>query len=1117
MSALLLLLTLSGRAGAILPLPVYPECGEIDREDLCPTDLDEEWWQISYIPDGSRETVRPEELAIGSGNAADRAWRITTGRTDVLLAVLDSGVNWNNGRYVNKIQLHGGELPLPQLADGTTATDWDLDGNGIVNVQDYAGDARVTMDAGRDFADGRLDPSDLLAVFSDGVDDDGNGFVDDIAGWDFFADDNDPYHEYAEDFGTHGDGVVETMAAEGGDEENGDIGQCPNCAVLPLRIGDTFVTDGSRASMGIAYAVERGAVGVNLAVGALTNPDFATAAASWARDRGVSIVGAAGDENAYHHNFPAMMDGIFYVHSIRSNNNNEDSGAFSYLNFFNCNNYGPRLTLVADSPACATGAVAITTGTVGLVHSAARDAGLTLTADEVYQVIVTSVDDVNLSAEDVERAATYPSGEGWDAFYGYGRLNAGRAVERVAAGDIPPTMDVSSPAWFETVDPGVGTLAIEGYVAADRSASYSYAVEYGVGDDPRTWTQLANGNGTSRFAGTLATLDLSTLDTAAMLEAERNETILERMDRVFTPAVTVRVRVTDAEGRVGETRKTFFVYPDPDTVAGFPIDLGGSGESSPLLADLDDDGVFEVVIADSSGNVHAFDGTGREIDGWPVQTDVSPRFHAGAPGFTSGELPALHDGMIATAAVGDLDGDGSPEVFVGTSTGSVYAWHADGSRVAGYPVEILGRTPAEFDSTHVYDNGIAGAPTLYDLDGDGTLEVIVAAMDQRLYVWDHAGEPWGPYPIDVCAPELCGEAGTRIIASPAVGDVDNDGEVEIGIGSNETVNDGNSSISYLFDAVSGVAEDGWPLIEGGLINEAGLLPIVGEGHPASMAFADLDGDGDLEISSAVMLGQTPLYHHDGTVARDLSYVATSFGEGSNTNQPSFVQMTNNPGFGDMTGDGVPEYVMAGAGTYYLIALPLITAVDWQNVVGAWDGATGEHLPGWPRQIEDLQFLVAPAIADLDGDNKAEAIMGSAGYLLHAWDAAGIEPDGWPKFTGNWILGSPAVGDIDGDGYVEVVVSTREGKLFAWHTTGHADQAIGWQSIHHDPQNTGNFHTPLATQRGPTLEEENPQGCCEGGTKASLLWLAPLGLFWRRRRSASRSPSTSTSRSSQGRT
>lgn len=1096
----LLLLLVLPRAAAVLPLPVYPECGEEDREDLCPSDLDQRWWLIGYVPEGSRDTVRPEELAMGSGVAADRAWRVTTGRTDVLLAVLDSGFNWSNTGHVNKIALNTAELPLPQLADGSVASAYDVDGNGFVNIQDYAADPRVTYDSGNDVADYMLDPSDILYTFSDGVDDDANGFVDDIAGWDFFADDNDAYHTFAEDFGEHGDGVLEDMAAEGGDSDGGDIGVCPNCAVLPLRIGDTFVTDGNRAALGIAYAVQRGAVGINMAVGALTNPDTATAAAAWAREQGVSIVGAAGDENAYHHNFPAMMDGIFYVHSIRPNQDDENNGVYSYLNFFNCNNYGPRITLVADSPACATGAVAITTGVVGLVHSAAKDAGITLTADEVWQLIVSSTDDVNLSAEEVAESVTYPSGEGWDPFYGYGRINAARAVERVAAGEIPPTMDVSSPGWFETVDPAVGSLVIQGYIAADRSSGFEWVVEYGVGDDPRIWTELAAGSSATRIEGALATLDLSAIDLSPMEEATRDETILERMDRVFAPAVTVRIRVTDADGLTGQYQKTFFVHQDPDLVAGFPIDLGSSGESSPVLADLDDDGIFEVIVADSSGRVHAYTGAGVELAGFPLSTEVNHRVHQESPPFADGDLPLLHDGMIATVAVGDVDGDDVPEIVAGTLTGAVYVWHADGSLVDGFPREILGREPEEFDSDHTYDNGIAGAPTIYDLDGDGESEILVAGMDQRLYVFDAAGQDWGPYPLEICAPELCGEAGTRIINSPTVGDVDNDGEVEIGIGTNEAVNGGNASISYLIDAVSGTMEDGWPIEESGLINEAGLLPIVGEGHPGSLAFSDLDGDGDLEIASPVMLGQSPIYNHDGTVALDLPYVSSRFGEGNNTDQPSFAQMTNNAAFGDMTGDGVDDYVIGAAGAYYLIALPLWTALDWQNVIAAWDGATGEMLPGWPRQIEDLQFLVAPAIADIDGDARAEAIVGSAGYLLHAWDAAGEEPEGWPKFTGNWILGSPAVGDIDGDGLLEVVVTTREGKLFAWHTQGHADQAIGWAGIHHDAQNTGNAETPLPAQAGPPVTELPPEGCCSGGEKAALLWLAPLAVLARRRRS-----------------
>src|SRR5207244_1005283 len=77
--------------------------------------------------------------------------------------------------------------------------------------------------------------------------------------------------------------------------------------------------------------------------------------------------------------------------------------------------------------------------------------------------------------------------------------------------------------------------------------------------------------------------------------------------------------------------------------------------------------------------------------------------------------------------------------------------------------------------------------------------------------------------------------------------------------------------------------------------------------------------------------------------------------------------------------------------------------------------------------------IAPAIADVGGDGKAEVIAGSSGDVLHAFREDGTEPPGWPKQTGNWLLASPAVGDIDGDGRLDVVVPSRDGWLFAWRT------------------------------------------------------------------------------------
>jgi hypothetical protein len=567
----------------------------------------------------------------------------------------------------------------------------------------------------------------------------------------------------------------------------------------------------------------------------------------------------------------------------------------------------------------------------------------------------------------------------------------------------------------------------------------------------------------------------------------------------------VRVTATDEAGGHAELRRSFFVQDDPDLLPGYPVSLGSSIESSPVLADLDGDGDFEVLVATSGGEIHAL-GLSAGVPGYPLRTAPPPEMadYAGSEAYRSGAVEAdAGDGFIAGPAVGDLDGDGRPEVVGATMAGALYAWR-DGQLLDGFPVWTIGREPGEFDGDDVWDRGFWGAPTLVDLDGDGTLEIVAAAMDGRLYAVDHEGLDWGPYPVEVCHPENCGQHGAPLVASPAVGDVDGDGDPDIALGSNETVQDSRFSVSFLLDGRTGAALPGWPRTTQGLVGEASLIPIVGEGHPSSMALADVDGDGDLEIADSVFLAHTRLVHHDGSEVVELAHYLDEYGDDANTGEPSLVHFAEHPTFGDLSGDGVPDLVQGGVGTMFLVALPLTFAKDYQQPVSAWDGTSGAFLPGWPRQIEDLQFFMAPAIADLTGDGRAEAVLASGGYLVHAWDAEGIEPDGWPKLIGQWAIGSPAVGDIDGDGYLDVVVATRAGTVFAWSTRGPADGVVEWQSAHHDAMNTSNHEIPLPPQAGPA-GEDRCDCCCGSTSPRALWWLGPVGLLLcRRRRPATRS-------------
>ena len=1095
----MMLLILSSLGHAEVPVGLYEDCGEPDRPEACPSDLRGEWTMLSYVPEHARDSVREAELAFGSGNRVDLAWRQTTGRWDAVVAVGDGGINWAHTDLINKVLLNTAELPLPQNADGTEADSHDLNGDGVANVEDYAEDPRVAIDAGNDAADGVLDPSDLIYTFSDGVDDDGNGYPDDIAGWDFFNRDNDVYHDWDYSHGTHGVGVMREVAAEA--ENGGDVGVCPNCAILPIRQGDTFVTDGSRVAESILYAADMGAAAIVLATGALTNSETTTAAVDYAYERGMLVAGVAADENSYHHNFPAVNDRAIYAHSISHDTNDDDGSVYSYFNTWNCNNYGARLDIVAASSACATGSAAVTGGVLGLLRSAALDAGLTLHAGEVYQLITQTATDIHLTEDERAISKAYPSEEGWDPFYGYGRLDTAAAVAAIYSGDIPPIADITSPRWFTTFDPvTTPSLSITADISADRSSGYSWVLEYGLGHNPQDWTTLADGDEDSPISGEVATLDLDGLPTVELSEGDYDDTIVDRLERVNRPAITLRLRVQDDDGRTAAARKTVFSHDDPDLIPGFPLALGGSGEASPVLEDLDGDGDFEIIVATGSGQILAVQGDGSLLDGWPVSTDIVGDLAEDSPAFSGGEVPLLREAFIATPAAGDLDGDGVPEVVGATITGGMYAWSADGTLLDGFPSYSIGRTNEEMGPDFRYDQGFIGAPALEDLDGDGTMEIIASSADGRLYVFAADGSFWGNFPVELCDPSLCGIAGSRSITGAAIGDVDGDGDMDIAVGTNEAAQGGRYSVTHLIDANTGEPVSGWPYLEAGLINEAVLLPLIGEGHPSSVSMADMDGDGDLELMSPVMLGTSSPIHHDGTPVLDFAYYESEFPGGTNADIPSIIQLVSNASFGDLDEDGTPDVVMPGVSSVYLASLAVRSWIDYQQGVLAWSGATGEVFENWPRQIEDVQFLSAPAVADVSGDGKPEAIVGSGGYLLHAWDVEGTEAEGWPKFTGHWMLASPAVGDIDGDGYVDVVITSREGYLFAWTTNGAADQDIQWQSFHHDARNTGNLGTPLPAQAGPDISNPVEGGCCKSKNAADTAWLLlPLSMLgWRRR-------------------
>jgi outer membrane protein assembly factor BamB len=160
-------------------------------------------------------------------------------------------------------------------------------------------------------------------------------------------------------------------------------------------------------------------------------------------------------------------------------------------------------------------------------------------------------------------------------------------------------------------------------------------------------------------------------------------------------------------------------------------EFGTASRASAALADLDGDGVREVLIGDNDGTFYAFSGKTGALE-WS--------FHTGGK-------------IVSSAAVGDLDGDGDLETVFGSGDGSVYALNGDGS---------------EFWS-HEFGAAVHSSPTLARRTSAGRLDVYVGTMGGEVAV-------------------LNGTDGTviasasveyEIVSSPVAGDVDGDGKLEI--------------------------------------------------------------------------------------------------------------------------------------------------------------------------------------------------------------------------------------------------------------------------------------------------------------------------------------------------
>lgn len=1232
---------------------------EADHDRGLPENVDckNDWKDTNYAPKpGDQDfdptvTSNPAEMGGVKGSRHFQAWEVSTGRPDTVIAVMDSGIKWDGRESASgnidqgelnelnsmrkKFYLNPGELPVPGPAGcgspGYGGHDRNCDG--MFNVVDYQSSAGCSTNCVTDVNNNTMiEPQDLILTYSDTVDDDDNGYPDDISGWDFFENDNDANDDVDYGHGT-GESLDSGSEAEATNASNNNVrdtdGLCPNCMLLEMRVGDSFIADVNHWAEATVYATDNGASVVQEALGTLNNTSFGQAAADYAYRNGVVIVASAADESAAHHNYPSNYNHTMIVNSVHKFN--EQAGvpvqhpkSFLYLN--GCTNFGGHIHVAIPSSSCSSDATGHAAGQAGVLYSAARnavdrgsmsnyildngnEAPYPLSAEEAMQMFRLGADDINFSPPNSTTGYTteqpvpskrFQSTEGWDMFFGYGRTNVNRMLRDrglVPKGTanpppvvIPPEADITSPAWFAPL-PDQGDVAIEGRVAANRVTSdggnYDYVVEWapGVQDNPAVpapWTEVAAGNDkTAAIEGQLATLDM---ETVAEEVAAYGPTVFDpatdptSRDLPEKTAFRVRVTVTDSAGGTGVFQEQFFVTDDPDLLEGFPKQIGSDGAGSPAFADLNGDNVDELVLSTANGEVHAYDASGDDIPGWPVHTDPIDLPASGDNAYTTpGDGiagPVYGSVLLGSPAIGDIvPGDGGDvEVAAADLEGKLYVWNSDGTAVPDFPVTVNWdfseepgceetgvATPGQLPSCDDYlgdgttgayggaldqrdrwntiDHGFNHNPVLANIDPSSPgLEILAGSGDNHVYAWRSDGSPVPGWPIFLRDPAKVAAVhpqthkltyaagadpyrGSKVVVPPSVGDVDNDGDLEVAAAVNEEyeeppnasrireqlgdflafIQDAGNARVYLIDGDGTNAGPsttdahpneqaflpGWPARIA--ILSAGILPYVGEGADGSPTLADIDGDGDLEIGIATAVGPGYIFNHDGesyygedAEGRDITLATDEF-KGDGVDAPSLVAVGGGT-FGELE-PGVISWAAPTGGLKRLLDIVLNSQqLQAEDHISAWNTQTGSFTPGFPSVVNDLQFFNTPSMADVSGDGIPEVLEGTAVYDVRAVNSLQGPAPGWPKFTGGWTIATVGVGDIDGDQLLDVATVTREGWLYVWETEGDACQGIEWSKYQHDLQNTGNHETPSL----------NPSSCLpvSGDPAPSSLELSP---------------------------